>query len=84
MKETIEKMQKQQQKLEVELKQKESELEDLGCWRWLLAKVGLMQFKPTQNTFSQRKKPIKQLTGTRKQAWKKEKQKFFKGVKRTM
>ena len=42
MKETIEKMQKQQQKLEVELKQKESELEDLGCWRWLLAKVGLI------------------------------------------
>ena len=42
MKETIEKMQKQQQKLEVELKQKESELEDLGCWRWLLAKVGFM------------------------------------------
>ena len=43
MKETIEKMQKQQQKLEVELKQKESELEDLGCWRWLLAKVGLIK-----------------------------------------
>ena len=42
MKETIEKLQKQQQKLEVELKQKESELEDLGCWRWLLAKVGFM------------------------------------------
>ena len=43
MKETIEKMQKQQQKLEVELKQKESELEDLGCWRWLLAKVSLIK-----------------------------------------
>ena len=55
MKETIEKMQKQQQKLEVELKQKESELEDLGCWRWLLAKVGLHIFsliKPPHNNFS--------------------------------
>ena len=36
---TIVKMQKQQTRLEQELKEKESELEDLGCWRALLAKV---------------------------------------------
>ena len=30
--------------LEQELKEKESELEDLGCWRWLLAKVDYGNF----------------------------------------
>ena len=39
MNQTIVKMQKQQTRLEQELKEKESELEDLGCWRALLAKV---------------------------------------------
>ena len=43
LKTSLAKYQKQQIRLEEELKEKESELEDLGCWRWLLAKVDNVQ-----------------------------------------
>ena len=35
----VEKLQKKQEDLAAELREKDSELEDLGCWRALLAKV---------------------------------------------
>ena len=44
LKTSLAKFQKQQTRLEQELKEKESELEDLGCWRWLLAKVKLLLY----------------------------------------
>ena len=37
----VEKLQKKQEDLAAELREKDSELEDLGCWRALLAKVYL-------------------------------------------
>ena len=39
LKEQVERMQRKQDDLAAELKEKESELEDLGCWRALLSKV---------------------------------------------
>ena len=35
----VEKLEKKQENLAAELREKDSELEDLGCWRALLAKV---------------------------------------------
>ena len=72
-------MEKTQHNLQLDLKEKESELEDLGCWRGLLSKVIIKNIaKDSHRTHSfQRKKPIKQLTTTRKEAWKKTKHKFF-------
>ena len=35
----VEKLEKKQADLSAELREKDSELEDLGCWRALLAKV---------------------------------------------
>ena len=41
LKEQVERMQRKQDDLAAELKEKESELEDLGCWRALLSKVSV-------------------------------------------
>ena len=41
LREQLSKMQKKQEDLAAELREKESELEDLGCWRGLLSKVNV-------------------------------------------
>ena len=63
--EKLEKMTNVNEHLKQDLKEKDSELEDLGCWRRLL---------------SRRKPPVKELTGSRKKAWIKTKKKFFKNL----
>ena len=63
--EKLDKMTNVNEDLKKDLKEKESELEDLGCWRRLL---------------SRRKPPVKKLTETRKKAWMKTKKKFFKNM----
>ena len=63
LEEELERINRAAEDLKQDLREKESELEDLGCWRQFLAK---------------RNKPVKKLTETRKKAWTKTKKKFFK------
>ena len=63
--EELEKMKLDNEALKIDLKEKESELENLGCWRTLL---------------SRRKPPVKKLTKSRKKAWMKTKKLFFKNM----
>ena len=58
-------MKNDNENLKQDLKEKESELEDLGCWRRLLTR---------------KKPPIKKLTESRKKAWAKTKKNFFKNM----
>jgi hypothetical protein len=58
-------MKNDNENLKQDLKEKESELEDLGCWRRLL---------------SRKKPPVKKLTESRKKAWAKTKKKFLKNM----
>ena len=73
-----------QENLAAELREKDSELEDLGCWRALLAKVKLNRshkyYYTSTGYYFQRDKPIRQLTEVRKKAWSKTKKKFFASV----